>query len=101
VRAFRIRIDSEDKPVVCEPKDWEMIGDESMRHKPSGQVFRIEVDEEAVLFDLDVQYWLTARPVRMSELGEYPSMAKQVELGRAAIAIVLSLLSERLESPGL
>jgi len=90
---FRIRIDSEDGPVLCDPKDWQRSeGVLMLLHTPSGSAFRIEVDEQALEFELDLRYILVARLARITEGYEIPTIARQVELGRAAITMVLHMI---------
>jgi hypothetical protein len=90
MKAFscRIRIDAEDCPVVCEPKDWQ-VGNGVLLHKPTGCAFTIEVDENAILFDRGLKFALLARMVTGR-----PTQRKQVELGRAAITLMLRMLEE-------
>lgn len=74
--------------MVCKQEDWQAVNGQLL-HKPTGCAFRIDVDENAILFERGLEYALLARMVTGR-----PTQRKQVELGRAAITLMLRMLEE-------
>jgi hypothetical protein len=83
---FRTRIDSSERPVICEPEDWGVLAG-VMVHKPTGCMFRIEVDEEAAGAGIEERFLITARLI----VGN-ATVEKEVELGRAVLTLILRKL---------
>jgi len=85
-----IRLDPKAKGTLFEPKDWELVrGHRMIRHKPSGCIFAIDCDNDAIQKDTATVYQFSARLVHVCDHRTVPSFAVQRPLGRAAIVVFL------------
>jgi hypothetical protein len=85
-----IRLDPKANGTSYEPKDWELVeGRNMMRHKPTGCIFQIFCDDQALGRGRATVLDFSARLIHVCDNRRIPTPAQQVPLGRAAIVILL------------